>query len=115
MAAASVLTAFGQGMVANGFETITVSTTGIGITSTVLTVTPTANSVVDVKRPARAALLSVETNSIRVRFDGTDPTAAVGHLVTAGDFLWVEGPDLLRKLKMIRASADASVTVSIFR
>lgn len=115
MAAASVFQVYAQGMNAVAFETITVSTTAIGITSTLATETPTVNAPLDIKRGVRAALFSVETNNIRVRFDGTDPTASVGHLVTAGDFLWVEGHDALLRLRMIRASADAAVSVTLFR
>jgi hypothetical protein len=115
MAAASVLDIDAGGLTAYAFETITVSTTALGITSTLLTVTPTQNGAGDLKRHAKRALLSIETNSIRIRMDGTDPTAGVGHLLTAGDYFWVTGEDALRKLRMIRASADASVSVTLYR
>jgi hypothetical protein len=115
MAAASVLVIDTNGRTGYAFETITVSTTGIGITITLLTQTPTTNGALDTKRHAQAALLSVVTDAIRIRLDGTDPTAAVGHLITAGDYVLIEGEDALRKLRMIRVTTDATVSVSLFR
>jgi hypothetical protein len=88
----------------SGFETITVSTTAIGITAALLT-------------NAKAAFLTVEGADIRYRIDGTDPTAAVGHLVTDGGNLMLTDKTraALTQLRMIRDDAvDATVSVTVY-
>lgn len=62
---------------------------------------------------ARHAIISVLTNPIRVRTDGTDPTASEGLLVPAGTLIYVRNsPVFLQNFKMIDTAAGASeVTV----
>lgn len=91
---------------AGAFEKITVSTVAIGPTAALLLSTTKA-------RAARA-LISVETNSIRIRFDGSDPDANTGHLLTAGAYFTVDGTKNVGRIKMIRASADATVQLTLF-
>jgi len=91
------------------FEKIAVSTTAIGFTTT--NIYPASG----VQIPRSAALISVETNSIRVRTDGSDPTATDGHLLAAGDYMMIMGTTAMSQLKMIRASADATVQVTFYR
>ena len=55
------------------------------------------------------AIMSVETGAMRVRVDGTNPTATVGFLVSAGQELKVFGEDQLNNLKMIRVTSDSAV------
>lgn len=89
------------------FETITVSSASIGFTSA--TYAPTGQT------PAFAALVTIETNSVRFRSDGTAPTASVGHIVTANQTIEVCGTDNVKNFRMIRVGSDASATVSYFR
>jgi hypothetical protein len=102
------------------FETITVSSVSISPTASKTTVqtasTNTNNGLayVDTQR-VDEALFTIETNAIRVRFDGTAPTAAVGHLFQPGDTFTVTGQTNVTKVKMIRQTADASVSVTYFR
>lgn len=85
---------------AKAFETITVSTTAIGLT----TVT---------RDDANHALLTSEGADFRYRVDGTDPTASVGHLVLAGAVLVLEGRGELQNFKAIRdAAVDITLSVS---
>ena len=97
---------------AYAYEAITVSTTAIGITATVVDPGEATNAS---EGPAGTAFLTVETNSIRFTLDGTTPEAAVGHLLAAGDSLIIRGLQNIRNLRMIRATADASVKVTVFR
>ncbi len=115
MAAASVVSVCAQGMIPSAFETLTVSSTALPITATIVTTTPTTAGVVDVKRAARGALVTVATDAVRVRFDATAPTAAVGHLIAAGDMLWIEGHEAIKSLRLIRVTTDATVSVTLFR
>ena len=55
------------------------------------------------------AIMSVETGAMRVRVDGTNPTDAIGFLVSAGQELKVFGEDQLNNLKMIRVTSDSAV------
>ena len=88
------------------FEQITVGVAAIG---------PTAAKVEGGGRPALRLLVTTETNSIRYRVDGTDPTATVGHLVAAPGSFEVTNPQDIRRFKMIRASADATVNITFER
>lgn len=94
---------------ADGFDTQTVSTTALSITASKLV----TNQAGGFYRRAVKAFLTVETNSIRVRWDGTVPTATVGHLLTAGSSLTLYGEQNCSRLSMIRASADATVMITL--
>jgi hypothetical protein len=95
------------GLVAFAFETLTVSTTALG--GTVATFAP------DGELPAQSVLISVETNTIRFRYDGGDPSAALGHALAAGASYLLQGAENIANLKMIRASADATVMLTYER
>lgn len=75
-----------------GYVQVTVSSSAVGIT-------PPAG--------ATWCVFAVETNAIRWRDDGTNPTAAVGFPQGAGD-RWVY-PGSLSAIKFIRQSADATL------
>lgn len=60
------------------------------------------------------ALITVETDSIRWRADGEDPTAAEGLLLPAGYSISIAGKMVLNNFKMIRVTGDASVKVQYF-
>lgn len=90
------------------FETVTVSNTGIGFTAT-------KYRPADTSRKATTVLLTVEGDSLRFRLDGTNPTASVGHLVTAGGSVTLEGYDNIKNFRAIRVTTDATVRVSFMR
>ena len=94
------------------YEELTVSTTAIGPTATVI-----APSIVGAPAHGKAmeAYCSVETNAVRFRIDGVDPTASVGHPLAAGDKLTVTGYGNIKALRFIRQSADASVKITYSR
>lgn len=82
------------------FESVTVSTTAIALN-------PPTTDWVDY------TIISVETNGVRWRDDGTDPTAAVGHPEAAAARLYYEGDP--KKIKFIRSGgADATLRVSYY-
>jgi hypothetical protein len=91
------------------FETITVSSVAIGFTSSKVSSTGVPS--------AKAAIITIETNPLRYRYDGTAPTTTVGHLRAATDTpLVVWGINNIRNFKMIRqGGADASVSVTYIR
>lgn len=55
--------------------------------------------------------LTVNTNAIRYRYDGGDPTTSEGHYVATNGELVLDGNDKLQKLRLIRSGAD-DTTVS---
>jgi hypothetical protein len=102
-------------------EAITVSTSALGLTASKLTAFAAANardtdqSYVDIKR-AHKVLITTETDKVRFRLDGTDPTSATGHELAAGDSLEVAGFSNLSKLRFIRSgAADATLRVTFYR
>jgi len=98
---------------AMGFEQITVAGTAIGFTQAKYRSAPGINA-----RAGYIAVVTVEgapeTNDIRWTVDGTTPTAAIGHLLPAGDTLIVKGTGNLEKFRMIRVDSSATVSVSYF-
>lgn len=96
------------------FEAITVSTTATGPAAANVSLPELGGYF----RRAIHIFISVDTNPVRFRWDGTDPTATVGHKFLSGDVLVLEGYDLISKLRMIRdtsAAADAVVSITYSR
>ena len=94
-----------------GFEQITVSSTSVGLTPATF---ETFESTNNTRQQSKIATITTENNSIRVRFDGTDPTSSVGHLITAGSALELQSIGQIRNLRMIRVTSDAIATVTYF-
>ncbi len=87
------------------FETVTVTNAAVGLTST--TYKPDGTPQMD------HCTFRVETADIRIRWDGTSPTASVGVLVSALDVFTVDSGTDLSQLKMIRTAAtNATVTAA---
>jgi hypothetical protein len=101
-------------LVAYDHDNLSVGVAASGLTSAKLTVS-------DGQTPPRArrcksVFITVETNSIRIRWDGGDPVSAgVGHLLAGGDSIEINGETTVRKVRMIRESADATVRVTYSR
>lgn len=94
---------------AYAFETITVSTTAVGFTAA--TINP-ATAV----PAAKSAFCSVETNALRYREDGTNPTSSVGHPKAAATEFAVTGINNLIHFRAIRSGgADATLSCTYFR
>jgi hypothetical protein len=89
------------------FNQLAVSTVAVSL------VLPTAaqNATANVSAP-NYALIVCETNDVRWRDDGTNPTSSVGSLLKAGQSLKYNGP--LASIKFIRVSADATLDVNFY-
>ena len=93
-------------------ESITVSTTALGFTTT-----ETRKAIAGTTQTVSAveALITVETNPVRYTMDGTTPTANVGHLLGDGDVITISGMGNIKRFQMIRqGAADATVMVTYF-
>lgn len=86
-----------------GYEKLT-PTTATGLTAT--RILPTSGNFNGIL--ARAVMIRPETNNIRYRIDGTDPTATTGTLLKADDILTLTGTNNLKNFKCIDTGAGAS-------
>jgi len=66
----------------------------------------------DIPKGATLALIVPETQGIRWRDDGVDPTASVGMPVAAGSYLSYDGD--LTRIKFIQQTASAKINVSYY-
>lgn len=89
------------GLISVGFQTFTLSnSTAVGVNTTVK-----SSHVLDV---------SVETNSVRYRADGTNPTLTTGVLLATGRYR-LEGFDGSTSLKFQRSTGSAKVSIQGFK
>lgn len=89
------------------FETITVSSSAIGFTATVYQ--PAGSIAPDM------AVVTTETNDMRYRSDGINPTASVGHVLASAGTLTVCGAQSIKQVRFIRVSADGTAQVTYYR
>lgn len=92
------------GIVAFDHESVTVTTSAIGLTSATYL-------------DAIKAEITLERNAIRVMIDGTDPTATVGHVFLQGDVITLEGTAEISKFRAYRVdmvNADAILKVTYY-
>jgi hypothetical protein len=95
-----------------GFEQLTVSTSIVKLTVAKFSQQFSGG----VHGPgASGALITVDTNPIRVMFDeGTAVTNSLGHLLQPGSTLTVDGTENLRNLQFIQdASAGGSAKINV--
>jgi hypothetical protein len=86
------------------YESITVATTAIGITSSLLSPN------------RRRAVLTAETAQMRFRVDGTDPTSSEGHLLEVGDTLELDQQEEMLNFRAIRTGSTSGVLkVTVYR
>lgn len=75
--------------------------------TTASTLTITANT-----RPILARI-TVETENIRYRYDGTAPTTTVGHIAYAGTTFTLEGLENIERFRMIADMGTSTVSVTL--
>lgn len=88
-----------------GYQQLGTLSSATGLT--VPTQTPNGSST-----KANFALIVAETQNVRWRDDGVDPTASVGMLLVAGTPLQYDGD--LSKIKFIETTASAKLNVSYY-
>ena len=86
------------------FEALSVAGTAVGFTAATMAGTPATG------KPACAAFCTVEGAPIRMRADGTDPTATVGRLFGIGDNFVVWGA---RDLASVRFISQTGATATL--
>lgn len=88
------------------FETITVNT-AVGFTE--------ATMAPDGQRRADMAIVTCETDAVRYRSDGPDPSSTVGHSLAAGASLIVYGEQAVKKIRFIKVTNNATLQVTYCR
>tara|TARA_R110000823_G_scaffold73147_8_gene168374 strand:- start:1691 stop:1996 length:306 start_codon:yes stop_codon:yes gene_type:complete len=87
-----------------GFERLAVSNTAVGLASIPSNV------------PIVLVQVDIESNNIRFRADGTNPTATVGTLGQINQVLWMDGnADEWTSFRAIRESSDAVLSVTYWK
>lgn len=94
-------------LVSMAYEQITVSSTAVGFTAA--TFAPAGGI------PADMAQITVETNALRYRDDGLNPTAAIGFPILTNTAYTVCGLANIRTARFIRQSADGTLNVIYYR
>lgn len=92
------------------FESVTVSTVAVGLTSATYSLR-SANT----KRGLKQAVISVENADIRYRMDGTSPTAAIGHIGYKDSFITLSGAADIQKFEAIRKDGTNAVLRVTYR
>ena len=62
---------------------------------------------------ARAVFLTVEDISIRYRIDGGNPDQDEGHLVIAGNNIWLNNKYAVDELRMIAIGTDVTAVIIV--
>ena len=60
-------------------------------------------------------LITVETDQVRFRIDGTAPTASEGHLLNTNDILELHDAAEINNARFIRVTTDATLKISAGR
>jgi len=94
------------------YATLTVSSTAVSLLTDASPTLPSA---------AKGALITVETDQVRYREDGTAPTSSEGILLEAGDVLtydsWTNRENwrsVMKTVQFIRVSTDATLKIQYY-
>ena len=88
------------------FESVTVGSTSVGLTQTAFNPPYLPK--------AQYALITVETDQIRWRYNGGAATST-SHLANVGDVIELEGINNIQNFRAIRVTADAAIRVTYER
>lgn len=95
------------------YEAITVSTTAVALTATKVRAFDATSTL---RTEAKEVLITVETQAVRFRIDGSNPTATEGHVLQPGDSLTIYGLTNIDRFRAIRKdAADGTVRVTYYR
>ena len=92
------------------FETLTVADSAVGLSSDKYRSLNDGNAHIQ-------AHITITGGAVRYRYDDTNPTATVGHILSSGDTLIVSGTNNVNRIRFIRmgsTSGTLSVTYEAF-
>ncbi len=71
-----------------------------------------ADASITIPPKAKLVILQAETQNVRWRDDGTDPTASVGHIIEAAGVFFYNGN--FEEIEFIEVAASAKLNVSFY-
>jgi len=98
----------GEDVVVIDYATLTVSSTAVGL----------ASGSPALPGNAKRMFITIETDAVRWRADGTDPTSSEGHPIVKDDSISFTGANyrhLLENIKFIRVTNDAKIDITYFK
>ena len=81
------------------------------LSSAAVEVNPTVTTMAN----ARAALITVEDQAVRVRYDGGAASTTAGHLIAAGGSIRVSGASSVKNLSLCAATGTAAIHITYER
>lgn len=88
-----------------GYRQLAVSNTAVGL----------ASATGGIPTYATRAVITVETDAIRWRDDGTDPSATVGMPVAANASFELSSAESIAAFKTIRVTTDAKINITYYK
>ena len=83
------------------------------VSTTALTLADLSGITIENVEAAGRARITVSTDAIRYRYDGQDPTAAVGHYLPVNGQIELVGGVNINNFKAIRVTLDAELSVTL--
>lgn len=100
-----------QGVASTVFSEMTVSSTALNIKDNITW--PSGDAAASLG-DFGDALIEVQDQPVRARWDGVDPTASVGHLFAAGDRITLSSRDAVADFRVIKDGAtDATLAITL--
>ncbi len=93
--------------ISGDFETITISNTAKGFTST--KILPTSGDFEGKK--CQEAIFQVVSNPVNILLDGDDPTSSVGFTLQPTQVMILKRPSDIKNFRAIRTGSDATLNV----
>lgn len=75
----------------------------------------TSGSYLDSGAIATKAVIYVDSDVARIRYDGTAPTTSIGHAIQSGEELTIEGGGNIAALQVIAVNSTAQINVHYIR
>lgn len=85
------------------------------VTNSVQVLTPSKYKDTSTIGGASAAFITNDGNTIRYTYDGTTPSATVGHKLADGGILVLNGQNQMSAFKCFRVSSDSEISVTFER
>jgi len=104
-----------SGLVVQTRPTIGYAFEQLTVTNSVQVLTPAKYKDSNTSGGASSAFLTNDGNPIRWTYDGTTPSATVGHLLPDGGILVLNGQNQMASFKCYRESADSEISITYER
>ena len=85
----------------------------LSVTTSVQVLTPSKYKDSDTSGGASSAYLTIESGDIRFTYDGTTPTATVGHKLINGSTLILTGQNQMSAFKCFQSFGSTGSTISV--